>query len=169
MACRWAVARRMGVAGVVKGNCRRGAEKTRCEEMWGRENARRREALMDLIDHVASRSGLRATLQWALISQAFSQDNRSRNGEHNHVISIYCRLSSFFSTAPSATPACPYSRAASRPSPATSPAPSNPWPGSSRDSESAHTFPGSWATRRLRFAASRRHGLEWPAVACVAP
>lgn len=57
----------MGVAGVVKGNCRRGAEKTRCEEMWGRENARRREALMDLIDHVASRSGLWATLQWALI------------------------------------------------------------------------------------------------------
>jgi hypothetical protein len=46
MACRWGVARRIGVAGgVVTGNCRRGAEKTRCEEMWGRENARRREAL----------------------------------------------------------------------------------------------------------------------------
>lgn len=37
---------------------------------------------MDLIDHVASRSGLWATLQWALIFTAFSghpfsQDNRS--------------------------------------------------------------------------------------------
>lgn len=166
MACRWGVARRMGVAGVVKGNCRRGAEKTRCEEMWGRENARRREALMDLIDHVASRSGLWATLQWAPFSQAFSQDNRSRN---TVIIPIYGWLPRLFSTSPSATRACPYSRAASRPSPPTSPAPSNSWPGSSRGSESTQAFPESRVTRPLRFPASRRRGRELPAVACVAP
>lgn len=142
-----------------------------CEEMWGRENARRREALMYLIDHVASRSGLWATLQWALIFTGiyFHRTTGQEIANTIMLFSIYCRLSSLFSTSPSATRACPYSRAASRPSPATSPAPSNSWPGSSRDSESAHTVPGSWATRRLRFAASRRHGLEWPAVACVAP